>query len=367
MNDYYTAIIFMNIFALLLIQLCVAKSNTLTKARKSVFHALFNAIIIAAFCEWFGNFLQGTGSSTRILHIVVKAAELSVAPSIAFLFSWVIEKKREKEIAVYLTVNAILEILSGMSGFIYDVDENSYYTHGEFYFIYVLAYVISIIYCIIIFLKNVKKYQYNGSIYFLLVIGFMLTGIVIQLCNSEVKIDYMTLAIASVMVYVMTLEMIYQTDELTELINRRGYENYIAHLEGKCMILFFDVDHFKEVNDTYGHACGDLVLKKVGKTLKNQYMKYGKCFRYGGDEFCVVLTKDIGQIEQLNRKFEAAWKQVRSMDKRFPDVSTGYAFYDSENQSMQDVVGEADTMMYQCKEAHKKGQQVKRSIREGIK
>ena len=61
------------------------KSNTLTEGRKKVFYWLFNAIIIAAFCEWLGNDLQGRGPSTRLLHITVKAVELTVAPSIAFV------------------------------------------------------------------------------------------------------------------------------------------------------------------------------------------------------------------------------------------------------------------------------------------
>lgn len=87
----------------------------------------------------------------------------------------------------------------------------------------------------------------------------MITGIVIQLADNSLKVDYFTIAMASIMLYVLTLEMINQTDELTELLNRRGFENYITHLEQKCVILFFDVDRFKAIKDTYGHAFGDEV------------------------------------------------------------------------------------------------------------
>lgn len=148
MTRYYTVMIFMNICAMLIIQLCISKSNTLTKGRKILFHTLFNVIIIAAFCEWFGNFLQGTGANTRIIHIVVKAIELSVAPSIAFLAAWIIDYKREKWVYYLLGAQAILECLSGVFGFIYYVDENSNYMHMEFYWIYIFMYVISIAYCI---------------------------------------------------------------------------------------------------------------------------------------------------------------------------------------------------------------------------
>lgn len=238
MIKYYTVIIFLNIFAMVVIQLSIYKSGTLTESRKKLFYRLFNAIIIAALCEWIGNELQGSGSTTRTLHIAVKAVEFSVAPAIGFYVSWIIEKRREKIVYIYLTVNAILECLSGVFGFIYYVDANSNYVHREWYGLYVLAYIGSIVYCIFIVLRNVKRYQYNGIGYFLLIVAFMLTGIGIQLYDSTLKVDYVTLGLAAVMLYIFTMEMIYQTDELTELINRRGFENYITHMQQKGIFLF---------------------------------------------------------------------------------------------------------------------------------
>ncbi len=354
MTRYYTVMIFMNIFAMLIIQLCISKSNTLTKGRKILFHTLFNAIIVAAFCEWYGNFLQGSGESTRIIHIVVKAIELSVAPTIAFLSAWIIDNRREKWAYYLLGIHAVVECLSGVFGFIYYVDENSNYMHMKFYWIYIFMYVISIIYCISIVVRNVKKYQYNGIGYFLLIVALMVTGIGIQLYDSSLKVDYVTVAIASVMLYVFTLEMIYQTDELTELINRRGYENYISHIEDKSVIVFFDVNSFKNVNDTYGHAFGDYALKIIGKAIKHQYSKYGKCFRYGGDEFCAILTKRLEDIKLFNDKFNDEISRERQKEVRLPGVSIGYTYFDPQNQNIKDAIEEADQMMYKNKEKHKK-------------
>lgn len=78
-------------------------------------------------------------------------------------------------------------------------------------------------------------------------------------------VDYVVLGIALIILYVFTLEMIYQTDELAELINRRGFENYISHIDESCAIIFFDVDKFKEMNDNYGHAAGDKMLHEIGQ------------------------------------------------------------------------------------------------------
>lgn len=354
MQDYYTVVTFLSVFSMLIIQVCIRKSNTLTKNRKRLFLELFNMIIVASVCEWIGNYLQSGGSATRIVHITVKAIELSVAPSIAFLVAWVIEKKNKKPVYIYLMVHAGLEILSGKFGFIYYVDRNSTYIHGKFYWIYIMAYFISMVYCIYVVLHSVKKYQYNGVAYFLLIGVFLIVGIVIQLCDEQLKVDYLTLAMASIMLYIFTLEMIYQTDGLTELLNRRGYENCISHMEEKCVIIFLDVDHFKMVNDTYGHAFGDAVLKIIGETIKNQYAQYGKCFRVGGDEFAVIITKEMDQIEEMNEEFLAKMAMARAKEKKLPFISVGYSCYDPENQNVQDVTAEADRRMYLYKEAHRK-------------
>ena len=353
MTTYYTAIIFISIFAMLAIQTCVKISNTLTKRKKRLFYMLFSTIALSAFCEWLGVYLQGTGSSTRVFHIIVKAVELSVAPSIGYFISWVIEMKSEKIVFIGLAVNAVIECLSGVFGFIYYVDENSNYVHAEFYWIYVAAYVISIIYCMYIMLRNVKRYQYNGVAYFLLVIALMFSGIVIQLYDSSVKVDYPTAAMASIMLYIFTLEMVQQTDELTELINRRGYENYICHLESDSVVIFFDVDKFKSINDNYGHAYGDKVLSIIGKTIKNQYARYGKCFRFGGDEFCAILTKNIDEVDRLNQNFIKAMENNRAKESRLPYVSIGYAHYIPGENDIESVVAEADQMMYKDKESHR--------------
>lgn len=353
MQNYYTAIIFLNIFAMLIIQLCISNSNTLTQERKKQFYKLFNTIVIAAFCEWLGNYLQGSGNATRVIHIIVKAVELSIAPAIGFFTAWLIEKQKERYVYIYLAVHAVLEICSAFSGFIYRVDKNSVYTHEKFYWIYILAYMLSVLYLIWIVLQNLKRYQYNGGKYFGLVIVFMVTGVLIQTIDSRLKVDYMALGISAIMIYVFTLEMIYQTDELTELVNRRGFENYASHLQEKCVLVFIDVDNFKAINDTYGHAYGDIVLKTIGCTIRECYAQYGKCFRYGGDEFCVAVTKNMEDIDGFNRAICQKLEEHRKEDPKLPTISIGYAYYDHNYENILDTIEEADRIMYLHKNAKK--------------
>ena len=81
-------------------------------------------------------------------------------------------------------------------------------------------------------------------------------------------------------------------DALTGALNRAGYDEIMASLRGKremLALLVVDVDHFKYVNDHYGHAVGDVALKKVAELLRVCFRAQDYVVRYGGDEFVVII------------------------------------------------------------------------------
>jgi diguanylate cyclase (GGDEF)-like protein len=95
-----------------------------------------------------------------------------------------------------------------------------------------------------------------------------------------------------------TLQVKATTDPLTGLANRARFNDFFddqfarAYKQQRPLaVLFLDIDHFKKVNDTYGHQAGDEVLKRVGKLLKLAVRNIDLAARYGGEEFAVVLTE----------------------------------------------------------------------------
>ena len=93
------------------------------------------------------------------------------------------------------------------------------------------------------------------------------------------------------------LESLSVTDELTGLNNRRGFRNELtkalarAERNGETgMLLLIDLDHFKPINDTYGHCAGDAVLAAVGRVLNAAVRQNDATGRIGGDEFAVLLS-----------------------------------------------------------------------------
>ena len=85
-------------------------------------------------------------------------------------------------------------------------------------------------------------------------------------------------------------------DSLTGLANRRYFERFLdtemeraSRTNGSLSLIILDLDHFKRVNDSYGHLCGDMVLQKLGSFLKRSQRSYDLAARYGGEEFAVIL------------------------------------------------------------------------------
>jgi diguanylate cyclase len=84
------------------------------------------------------------------------------------------------------------------------------------------------------------------------------------------------------------------TDPLTGLLNRRGFEQFVNKLGdqglARCGVLVFDIDHFKAVNDTYGHLLGDRVIASVALVIKGCVAARGESARMGGEEFAALLN-----------------------------------------------------------------------------
>ena len=353
MIKYYTAIAVLCAFSMLSMLLCVSDSNTLSAKEKRYFRFEFSMIALAAACEWLGVMLEGMGGETRVLHIAVKVIEFSAAPCIGIFMALLLDAPHKKTAMYVVLLHAVFQAALSFTGLIICVDDQSNYSHGPLYGIYLAIYVAATFYSVYAVLRSIRKYQCGGIAFLISVLAFTLTGMAMQIADSDIRVDYITTAIAAVMLYVFTLDMIQQTDELTGLINRRGYENTLAHLREPCVILFFDVDSFKSVNDTYGHGAGDRCLRRTGQALWEVYSRSGRCFRIGGDEFCVILTRHMQSVETLWEELTRCMEKARREEPLLPMLSMGYAVFDPESYTPQEAIEEADRMMYRVKQARK--------------
>ncbi len=149
-------------------------------------------------------------------------------------------------------------------------------------------------------------------------------------------------------------------DTLTDLPNRALFTELArasvaaAHRDGKCLaLLFIDLDRFKPVNDTYGHAAGDVLLMTLAKRLRAVVRSSDVVARLSGDEFTVLLH-DASQWDQVSATADRVLKELE-MPVHLPvgdisvSASIGVAFYPADASDHETLVSYADTAMYAAK------------------
>ncbi len=150
-------------------------------------------------------------------------------------------------------------------------------------------------------------------------------------------------------------------DPLTDLPDRRALEDRLervyqeCRLEGGSMaVIMLDLDHFKRINDRFGHKVGDLALLEIAHLLESHRRDTDLCCRYGGEEFAVVLERTTGQTalqiaERLRRAVE--WNIFVVADRKIPlRVSCGIAAYpELHAASGSELVETADEALYEAK------------------
>ncbi len=197
---------------------------------------------------------------------------------------------------------------------------------------------------------------------------------IIQMMNIDMRVytpnemllrtlaDYAAIAIENARA-VQRIQELSITDDCTGLYNARHLFTALAdevhrskRFGYEFSLLFIDLDHFKQVNDEHGHIVGSKLLGQVGQALRENLRLVDAAFRYGGDEFAILLpqtSKDaaLSVARRLmsvfrSRKWLAAEAAPLSLR-----ASIGIAGFPTDAVSAQDIVQRADEMMYQVKQA----------------
>ncbi len=150
------------------------------------------------------------------------------------------------------------------------------------------------------------------------------------------------------------------TDGLTGLVNHRTFQERFSAMLGRADRLKFpvaliltDIDHFKKINDNYGHPTGDEVLRKVAAILKANARKIDICARYGGEEFAIVLegTDRVG-ARQLAERIRVEIEQQVFESSKGPfgaALSLGVSVHPEDARTKQEQIAHADKSLYAAK------------------
>lgn len=153
------------------------------------------------------------------------------------------------------------------------------------------------------------------------------------------------------------------TDEVTGLYNQRRLTSDLEitieehkRSEKSFSLMFIDVDHFKKVNDVYGHVIGSELLTLLGQELKSHLRGSDDVYRYGGDEFIAIMrnveikvVRDIAL--RILKKLKATEFKLSNGDLYRLSISIGIAEYPTDAQTALDIIRFADEMMYESKQS----------------
>lgn len=322
---------------------------------------------------------------------VIKEIEILINPTLAFLvFDIFYDRKTlkhdktmqriRKVLIATIIANIILQSLAifGLNVFYIDLDSN--YHRGPLVSVYVMLLLIGVIaleYSMVVFSN---KTQSTMKITLMSFTGLLFTSIVLRALFYDNNYDFLCLSASAPFLLIYYSHVTLRVDPVTRLLNRQVYSKLIKKINYTTIIIMIDANNFKQINDTFGHECGDQTLKRIANTICKTYGPYAYCFRIGGDEFCVILKPDV--FEKLIE--ETPYRDAYSMTEKFMSrldvaiqdeaklaeseifmrygVSQGYAIYYSqtdypytvEKMPFEDVIKTADERMYKNKESFKR-------------
>jgi len=203
-------------------------------------------------------------------------------------------------------------------------------------------------YCWVITDKMTNRYQEIADrnfrilewlFYINMILVGILAGILIKINIDEVKGD---------------LEFSAVYDNLTKVFNRRTFIKLYNKLKNKPIpkaIILFDIDHFKSINDTYGHDIGDKVLRKVAATVRKRLRKDDIVARWGGEEFAILLPNtDKKAATVVAEKLRTALKEIKIPEMKNRQITASFGVTEAkQGEPLEKVLKRADEALYEAK------------------
>lgn len=259
---------------------------------------------------------------------------------------------------IYRTIGLVAIVLLVINIFyplVFSVSDGRY-QRGFAYIIFLIFAAFYILDSLFLYVKRVKK---NGSLKLFPVHIFLIPvilGVVIQAFFVEIAITWTSIAISVAGIMTALKNEIIFTDCLTGLYNRVYLEFLHKRACNKkdCWVsgIMIDLNGFKQINDNYGHAEGDLALCIVADLLRKSFSEYGVVTRYAGDEFVIMLnTTDDQLIQKIIKSAKKNFvTENEKNDKPYQlSASMGYAITNLSNETIDDFMNRIDEQMYQDK------------------
>ncbi len=198
----------------------------------------------------------------------------------------------------------------------------------------------------------IRSFDIASSFLIVFLISFILVSLIVKEYNSNIKALKKTKSELKLINDKLTT--ISEVDELTELYNRRHVLNELSkNLSSNTSqigVIMFDIDHFKKINDTYGHGTGDMVLKRISQHLKENVRAGDVVGRIGGEEFLIIIP-DITQSALIAKaeKLRELIAELEWQDGKFNLTISGGVYLVDPDDTLDEVLEQVDLRLYRSK------------------
>lgn len=295
MDRYFFILTTIDLFVLGFMCLLTRLSESLNKKQKRGFLLAFTLIACISVLEVITIVVDGAPPGYRWLNILSNYLGFGLTPAVPLCLVYVLDKKsiiRRIFKAAVCCEGAYLLFLAATLpyGLVFSVSRENLYARGAYFYIYVAMYYAAMLYLMVATVRTAAAFQNRSRMLIYPLTLFLGAETVIQLALPELHVTWLCVTLLSVLYYIYCSEMWNQLDALTGLLNQNSYLNRTAEMRRSGGVLVvFDVDDFKQINDRYGHLQGDVCLAEIADCIKKAYARCGYCYRIGGDEFCVLL------------------------------------------------------------------------------
>lgn len=370
----YSSIVVLSCLSMLCLTSFVNANVLINQEQKKRFYISYILIIISILSEWGAVVMNGLPIWTLFIHKSLKLIDYLVTPVAGIYFVRQISKKKIDKFAISLmTINFIFQILSFYRGWSFYIDEANVYRQGEYYWLYIIIYILSFLYVVYGFYSYGKMFEKRKLLSLSLIVLIFFIGVIIQqVLKNEVRTTSLTLTLCSILLYIYYTDFITQNsdkmlseqrvqlehDVLTGLYNRYAFEKTVnmsePHFIIKDLTVFsFDINGLKITNDTYGHEAGDELIKAAATIIDKNFSPYGRCYRIGGDEMVALLIIPQEKISNLINNFEV---DMNKWHGEFVDeLSMAYGYVRADfhpDCKLIELYKLADRYMYDNKEMH---------------
>ena len=352
MNGYFCVLTTIDFFILCFMCILTYLSESLSRKQKRGFLSAFVLIAGISILEVITLVVDGLPPAYRWLNIASNYMGFGMSPAVCICLVYVLDRetvfRRKIRAAIFFEIGYLIFLFVTIPyGIVFSVSADNIYSRGPHFCIYIIMYFGAILYLSVSTIINAREFQNRSKLLIYPLFLFVMAETIIQVVLPKLHVTWLCITLLSVLYFIYCNEMWNQLDALTGLLNQNSYLRKTGEMRCKASVLVvFDVDDFKQINDSYGHVQGDLCLAEIAECIKKAYANFGYCYRIGGDEFCVLL-KNADKEDWCKQEFLHRLEEKRRKITFLPTVSYGSASF-----SCGDIVAvkdKADRDMYQYK------------------